>query len=251
MSYRKQPNQSYAQRRCGLSVKHVKKRRRGKSEPRFDVGRAISYKGELIPASTRKTAINLVRELKKRGVKYVLVGAVPVQFYGRERLSRDVDVVVSLDERGAANLFELLKSGRYTVLYPLKHEQEINSPNDLTRLDLLKVRDAETQSLVDVILRPAEVGFKFGGEPEERARTVILDGEQVLIPSPEDYLIMKLKSRRPGTHDFEDIMSTLSTQFSHLDWAYLQRRAEEEKLTSLLNHYKEAVESKMNGAETS
>jgi hypothetical protein len=230
-------------------VKQVKKRRRGKSEPWLEPSQNISYKGELIPASTRKTAINMIRELKKRGVKHVLVGAFPVQFYGRERLSRDVDIVVSLDERGAENLFELLKSERYTVLYPLKHEQEIISPSDLMRVGLLKVKDAETLSLVDIILRSAEVGFKFNGEPEERARTVILDGEQVLIPSPEDYLIMKLKSRRPGTHDFEDIMSTLSTQFSHLDWAYLQRRAEEEKLTSLLNHYKEAVESKMKKAE--
>ena len=251
MSYRRRVSPSYAQSRRGSSVKQVKKKRRGKSEPRLKPSRSISYKGELIPASTRKTALDLVRELKKRDVKYVLVGALPVQFYGRERLSRDVDIVVSLDERGAENFFELLKSGRYTVLYPLEHELEINSPSDLTRLGLVKVRDAETLSLVDIILHPTEVGFKFHGEPEERTRTVILDGEQVLIPSPEDYLIMKLKSRRPGTHDFEDIMSTLSTQFSHLDWAYLQRRAEEEKLSSLLNHYKEAVESKMKKAETS
>jgi len=192
----------------------------------------------------------MVRKLKKYGVKYVLAGAFPVQFYGRERLSRDIDVLVSLDGREAANLFELLKSDRYAVLYPLKHEQEIDSPSDLMRLGLLKVKDKETRSTVDIILRPTEVGFKFGGEPEERTRTVILDGEQILIPSPEDYLIMKLKSRRPGTHDFEDIISTLSTQFSHLDWAYLQRRAEEEKLTGLLNHYKEAVERKMRKAET-
>jgi len=250
MSYRRRVSPSYAQRRRGSPVRPGKKKRQGKSEQWLEYSRSISYKGELIPASTRKTAINLVRELKKRGVKYVLAGALPVQFYGRERLSRDVDIVVSLDERGAESLFELLKSDRYTVLYPLRHEQEINSPSDLMRLGLLKVRDAKTQSLVDVLLRPTEVGFKFGDEPEERARTVVLNGEQILIPSPEDYLIMKLKSRRPGTHDFEDIISTLSTQFNVLDWAYLQRRAKEEKLTSLLNHYKEAVESKMKKAET-
>ena len=231
-------------------MKPREKRRRGKSEPWLEPSRGISYKGELIPASTRKTAIDLVRELKKRGVKYVLAGALPVQFYGRERLSRDIDIVVSLDERGTENLFELLKSDRYTVLYPLEHEQEINSPSDLMRLGLLKVRDTKTRSLVDIILRSTEVGFKFNGEPEDRRRTVVLNGEQILIPSPEDYLIMKLKSRRPGTHDFEDIISTLSTQFNILDWAYLQRRAEEEKLTSLLNHYKEAVERKMKRAET-
>jgi len=45
-------------------------------------------------------------------------------------------------------------------------------------------------------------------------------------------------------------MSTISTQFSNLDWTYLHRRAEEEKLSSLLNHYKEAVERKMKKAKT-
>jgi len=250
MSYRRRAGSSYAQRRRGSSVRPGKKKRRGKSEPWLEPRRSISYEGELIPASTRETAINMVRELKKRGVKYVLAGALPVQFYGRERLSRDIDIIVSLDERGAKNLFELLKSDRYTVLYRLRHEQEINSPSDPMRLDLLKVRDAKTQSLVDVLLRPTEVGFRFGDEPEVRARTVVLNGEQILIPSPEDYLIMKRKSRRPGTHDFEDIISTLSTQFNVLDWGYLQRRAKEEKLTSLLNHYNEAVEGKLKKAET-
>jgi len=249
MKYSKPPNPNYAQRNRGSSVRLGKKKRRGRSGPRLEPSRSISYRGELVPASTRKTAIDLVRELKKRGVKYVLAGALPVQFYGRERLSRDVDILVSLGEKGAENLFKLLQAGRYTLLYPLRHEKEINSPEDLREIGLIKVRDTKTQSLVDMILHPSELGFKFDGEPEERAKTVVLNGERILIPSPEDYLIMKLKSRRPGTHDFEDIMSTLSTQFSRLDWAYLQRRADEEKLTSLLNHYKEAVERKMSEAE--
>lgn len=216
----------------------------GKTEPR-----ALSYRGELIPPSTRKTAVDLVRKFKKYGIKHVLAGAFPVQFYGRERFSRDVDIVMALDERGAENLFELLKSGRYTVLYPLEHEQKITGPKDLLELGLVKVRDTETQSLVDMVLHPGEVGFKFDNESERRIRTVSLNGEQVPIPSPEDYLIMKLKSRRPGTHDFEDIISTLSTQFSVLDWGYLHRRAEEGNLTRLLNHYKEAVERKVKGEE--
>jgi len=250
MGYGKPSNLNYAQRRRRSSVKLGEKMRRGKSGPWLEPSRSISYRGELVPASTRKTAIDLVRELKKRGVKYVLAGALPVQFYGRERFSRDVDIVVSLGEKGAENLFELLQTGRYTLLYPLGHEKEINSPEDLREIGLIKVRDTKTQSLVDMILHPSELGFEFDGEPEERARTVVLNGEKILIPSPEDYLIMKLKSRRPGTHDFEDIMSTLSTQFSHLDWTYLQRRAEQEKLSSLLNHYKEAVERKMKKAKT-
>jgi len=244
MSYRKKPRSKYTQKRR-FSSGSLKKRLDRKAEIK-------SYRGELIPLSTRKTAVYLVREFKNHGVKYVLAGAFPVQFYGRERLSRDIDIVLCLDELGAENLFKLLKSGRYTVLYPLEHEQKINSPSDLSKLRLVKVRDTETNSLADLILRPSEAGFKFDSESERRMRTVKLNGEQALIPSPEDYLIMKLKSRRPGTHDFEDIISTLTIQFDFLDWNYLTSRAEEENLKSLLNHYKSAVErgiSRVEGVE--
>ena len=178
----------------------------------------------------------------------MLAGAVPVQYYGRERFSRDVDIVLSLDEEGAKNLFNILMKDRYRLIYPLRHEREISSPSDLLNLGMIKIRDVETQSIADIILRPSEAGFRFDEESERRMRTVTLNGEQVLIPSPEDYLIMKLKSRRPGTHDFEDIISTLTSQYNSLDWEYLNRRAEEENLTSLLNYYKEAVKRKMERA---
>ena len=250
MSYRKQRNLVYAERKGVSSPKcNLKGKRSCKTGTRAEPKRIVSYKGELIPASARKTAINFVREFRKCGIKYVLAGAFPVQFYGRERYSRDVDIVVSIDEKGAENLFKLLKSSKYALVYSLEYEHRISSAMDLLDLRLIKVRDMETRSLVDIILRPSEVGFDFDSESEERVRIVALNGEEVPIPSPEDYIIMKLKSRRPSTHDFEDIISTLSTQFNVLDWSYLGRRAEEENLTSLLNHYKESVERKMKRGE--
>ena len=254
MAYKKRLDRpTYIIKRRGVSRRLKNSLRVGGSRsadpPKSRRSRSVSYRGELIPASTRKTAIDLVREFRRRGLKYVLAGAIPVQYYGRERFSRDVDIVVSLDERGAESLFEILKKDRYTLIYPMKHEREVKSPRDLLELGLVKIRDRETGSLADLILHPSEAGFKFDPESERRMRTVILNGEKVLIPSPEDYLIMKLKSRRPGTHDFEDIISTLSAQFDNLDWNYLNRRAEEERLTSLLNHYKEAVKRKMGRRE--
>lgn len=203
-----------------------------------------SYRGELIPPSVRETATFLVRELKSRGVLYVLAGAFPVQFYGRERLSRDVDVVLYLNKSNSDSVYKLLKSCRYTLIYPLEHEQKLDSPSSLFKLNLIKIRDVETDSLVDLILNPEGVGFTFDNESEKRMRTIDIDGEQACIPSPEDYLIMKFKSRRPGTHDFEDIMSTLANQFAMIDWNYLTKRAEKENLTSLLNHYRSAFEKR-------
>jgi predicted nucleotidyltransferase len=200
-------------------------------------------RGELIPPSTRKTAIDMVREFRRYGIKYVVAGAIPVQYYGRERLSRDVDFVLSIDRTGAEGLFKILKKKRYKIITP--KPDEISSPSSLLSIGVIKLRDEETGSLADIILRSAETGFHFDEEALRRVRRVTFDGEDILIPSPEDYLIMKLKTRRPGTHDFEDIMSTLTAQFRTLDWEYLKRRAREENLTSLLNYYRDAVKWKL------
>ena len=130
------------------------------------------------------------------------------------------------------------------MIYLLDYEEKLDSPNSLYKLNLVKMRDTKTESLVDLILNPNEVGFEFNSESERRMRTIDVDGEQAYIPSPEYYLIMKFKSRRPGTHDFEDIMSTLTAQFDKLDWDYLTTRAEKQNLTKLLNHYRSAFEAK-------
>ena len=234
MSYRKKPNLNYKKDAGTLNVK--KKRFDRKPE------HAGSFRAELVPSSTRETTVRLVGELQNYAIKYVLAGAFPVQFYGRERFSRDVDLVVGVNEKNAQNLFKLLKSGRYTVLYPMEHEKKIDSPESILKINLIKMKDTQTGALVDLILTPREVGFKFDNESEKRMKKVKLNGKEVVMPSPEDYLVMKLKARRPGTHDFEDIVSTLTVQFDSLDWNYLDNRAEEENVKGLLDYYKGAVE---------
>lgn len=212
--------------------------------------RVRSYKGELLPPSTRKTTIDFVKALQKYGIKYVVVGAVPVQFYGRERFSRDVDFVLDLNSESAQRLFTILKSSRYEIIYPLPHEHEINSPNDLLNWHLVKLKDVKTNSLVDVIVKPENVGISFDSAVMKRMRKVVLNGTRILIPSPEDYLITKLVSRRPSTYDYADIISTLSHQFNKLDWGYLERRARDTNTLTLLNYYREGVERKRRRGQT-
>jgi len=213
-----------------------------KSKPSSKLGIIRSLKGELLPPSTRYSTISLVKMLKKYKLKYIIVGAVPVQFYGRERFSRDVDIVLFLNEENVKHLFHILKLRRYQVIYPLEHEHKIEKPHDLLDWHLIKLKDRKTDSLVDIILKPQTVGLSF--ETLKRARVVTLDKEKIVIASPEDYLITKLKSRRPSTHDYEDIISTLVNQYELLDWNYLERRADNEGVLSLLNYYKEGIKKK-------
>jgi len=176
-----------------------------------------AYRGELLPPSVRKATVDFVRQLKKHKVKY----------------------------RAAKFLLELVKSGRYKVRYPFPHEHRLERPEDLLNWHLLRLVDLEYDSLLDVHLRPGEIGLDDSSLA--RAKNVTLNGGKVVIPSPEDYLVTKLISRRPGSHDFEDIMSTLISQYRAIDWKYLEAKAEKHGVLFLLKFYKDAIEKKLLG----
>jgi len=201
-----------------------------------------SHKGELLPPSIQKTTIDFVKKLEKSGIRYLIVGAVPVQFYGRERFSRDVDIALFLDQTNIKFLFKILKSERYRVLYPLSQEHKIEKPENLLDWHLLKLKDLKYEGTLDIHLKPERLGLDKASL--DSSKTVELGRTKIIIPAPEDYLITKLISRRPSTHDFEDIMSTLLNQYQVIDWKYLEDKAKELSILHLLNYYKEAVERK-------
>ena len=205
--------------------------------------RVKAYKGELLPPSVRKTTVVFVKELEKHRIAYMVAGAVPVQFYGRERFSRDVDIVLFLNERNSQSLLKILNSGRYEVRYPLPHEHKLEKPGDLLSWHLLRLKDLGTDGLLDIHLKPERLGLDKTSL--DRSRVIKLDRAKVIIPSPEDYLITKFVSRRPSSHDFEDIMSTLINQYQTIDWKYLEGKAKKLGVLRLLNYYKEAVERKV------
>jgi len=205
--------------------------------------RGKAYRGELLPPSVRKTTVDLVKELTKQRIAHMVVGAVPVQFYGRERFSRDVDIVLFLNERNSQFLLKILNSGRYEVRYPLPHEHKLEKPEDLLDWHLLRLKDLRYDGLLDVHLKPQTLGLDETSY--SRAKAVKLSGQKIVIPSVEDYLITKFISRRPSTHDFEDITSTLVNQYNTIDWEYLEDRAKKFGVSFLLDYYKETIQRKL------
>ncbi|KPV63677.1 MAG: hypothetical protein AOA65_1228 [Candidatus Bathyarchaeota archaeon BA1] len=200
-----------------------------------------AYRGELLPPSVRRATVDFVKRLEKHKIRYMVVGAAPVQFYGRERFSRDVDVVLFLDKENASDLLLILK--HFNVKYPLPHEHTLDTPGDLLSWHLLRLEDVKYDALLDAHLKPEKLGLDE--DSLARARIVSMNGKNIIIPSPEDYIITKLISRRPSTHDFEDIMSTLINQYNTIDWKYLEDKARKADILFLLKYYKEAIEKKL------
>ncbi len=181
-----------------------------------------------IPEQVKLCLKDLIGRLKKHGVKYVVVGAIPLHFYGRPRTSADIDIViVSHIEKG--RLHTILEN-RYALYY----EGKI----------VLKFIDNVTRTGVDILLSLRTVGLSQ--ESLKRIRKVKVDNLTITIPCPEDYIITKLKARRPDTFDFSDIMSVLLNLQDKIDWKYLTKRAKEEKLSHLIEYYREGLKWKIN-----
>lgn len=71
----------------------------------------------------------------------------------------------------------------------------------------MKFIDGITRTGVDVLLSLSAAGLSQ--ESLKRLRRVGVDDVGITIPCPEDYIITKLKARRPDTFDFSDVMSVL------------------------------------------
>ena len=64
------------------------------------------------------------------------------------------------------------------------------------------------------------------------------------LPSAEDFILMKLVSRRVSTGDFQDMFTALNS-YDSLDWSYLFERAQKLKVGSLLKSYSERAAERM------
>lgn len=138
----------------------------------------------------------LVAWLQAARVPGVIIGGVAVSLLGRPRVTRDVDAVVLLEERGWSQFLSLgtrfgfKPRGPDTIKFARKSR-------------VLLVRHEASRIDVDVV---------FGALPFERklvegARWVVVEGVRLPLPRPEDLIIMKAVAHRP--RDLADIESLL------------------------------------------
>jgi len=142
----------------------------------------------------------ILRALARHGVSYVVVGGVAVQAHGGQRMTQDLDLVVSPDrenfDRLAAALAEidariLGPDGQRSAAPPVAG---LLASGDLWRLD-------SDHGAVDVVLLPAALG-SFDAL-RERAHDVELGDLVVAVAARSDLIAMKQASGRP--QDLEDV----------------------------------------------
>jgi predicted nucleotidyltransferase len=168
-----------------------------------------------------ETLRRAVSFLEERGVDYMLIGGYALPFYGRVRVTLDIDVAVAISTEEDFLVFcEGAREAGYGV-YLGSYENPVCLFHD-------RVTDYE----VEVWSRPD--GVEWDRETLERRRVVSVAGVRIWLISPEDFIVSKLARPDRGVVDEQDVKSVLERDDVELDWRYLEERAERAGVLALL-----------------
>jgi len=150
-------------------------------------------------------AMDLVDELH---FPSMLMGALALGFYGEGRATRDVDLMIGVDDGSAIEQVRHRATERgFTVdenwheRYPDVRAWQIRLIYSGMFIDVMRPRDDQDVSAC------------------QRRRPQSVDGRTIWVVSPEDFILQKLKAGRP--HDFDDVIPFFTRLRGALDHDYL------------------------------
>ncbi|MDB9741292.1 nucleotidyl transferase AbiEii/AbiGii toxin family protein [Akkermansiaceae bacterium] len=73
-----------------------------------------------------KNLVTLFSTLNRHRVNYVVVGGFAVNFYGYQRFTKDIDLLVSLTSEDLSNLLAALQELEFRPIYPIDLEEFCN-----------------------------------------------------------------------------------------------------------------------------
>jgi hypothetical protein len=156
----------------------------------------------------------------------MIIGGYALPFYGRIRTTVDVDIAVAVRNDEERNrLIDLLQS--------VDFEPTIGSPLNL----LIVVLDRKEKIELELWLKPD--GIVFDSETLRRRQKAKLNANTwAWIVSAEDFIVNKLARPDRGAIDEQDVKSVLTRQENKLDDEYLQKRAREAGVLTVLQTIK-------------
>lgn len=145
----------------------------------------------------------------------MLTGSFASSLHGAPRVTHDVDVVIAPT---LGSLHQLLKQFPDSEYYVSK-EAALQAYGAES---MFNVVDFETGWKVDFIIRKSR---PFSLEEFERRRPEAIDGNPIVVASPEDVVIAKLEWAKLGESErqVKDASSILKTRGDDIDIVYIER----------------------------
>jgi hypothetical protein len=168
-----------------------------------------------------RTLHRVIALFDENGIDYMIIGDYALPFYGRIRTTVDLDIAVAIEtQKKFTYLLNLLRAADF--------EPTICSPNEP-----LLVVDRQEKIEFEVWTKPD--GVIFDDETLRRRRKARLSEDiSVWIVSPEDFIVTKLARPNRGVIDEQDVKSVLVRQEGNINWKYLEERAREAEVLTIL-----------------
>lgn len=152
--------------------------------------------------------------LQKKKIPYAVMGGIALQAWGRERSTKDIDLVISVDEIETTEFLQELDKLELII---------VHSDKEIGQFGLI-----ETEYVSPKVGIPIGVDFFIARTQYQKqvlTRPILVNvlGLEVRLMSAEDLILNKLLSRRPL--DLSDVRNIIAEQKDLLDKPYLSHWA--------------------------
>lgn len=171
--------------------------------------------------------------LDELGVPYMLTGALAVNFYGRPRMTHDIDIVVHVRREHVSRIVERFDPDFYVAKEGIEdaivHRSMFNAIHHESglKVDMWQVSDSG-----------------YDKQRFERRVPREVFGRQIWLPTAEDVIVTKLDWYRQARHEkhLDDAVGVWKVQRGELDLGYVETSCRELGLTDLLETARAAAE---------
>lgn len=173
-----------------------------------------------------QTELDILREvsglLESAGIAFMLTGSVAMHYYAQPRMTRDIDLVVALDQKDAETIVRLFE-GDYYVDRQAVHRA-------IAQRSIFNLIHNESVIKVDfIVLKSGD----YRREEFARRRKITLGDFQTWIVSREDLILSKLYWARDSKSEMQlrDVRNLITAE---CDADYLRSRAQQIGVMELL-----------------
>jgi hypothetical protein len=165
-------------------------------------------------------------KLEKTGIEYMLTGSLAMNYYANPRMTRDIDIVVSLGVEDIDRVLKLFGTDYYISTEAVEEAIKYNS--------MFNIIHNESLVKVDFIIRKNE---DYRKTEFKRKIKIKFDGFYTFIVSKEDLMISKLLWSKDSHSEMQirDIKNLMKTGY---DEQYLIYWLKELKLIDLFDRLK-------------
>ena len=156
---------------------------------------------------------DVARRLDGAGIAYMLSGSVAMNFYAQPRMTRDIDVLLLLDEGHVRRFVDVFKDDYYV--------EESTVSEEVKRRGMFNLIHNDSIIKVDFMLQQ---DGDYDRVAFERKRTIDLEGTPICMISPEDLVVRKLFWAKDSLSEMQlgDVRNIMES-VQDLDLNYIKR----------------------------